>query len=369
MGDNEHSPTSRAQATIAASAQSSDSKGAFARATTPLATYGASALPPHLRKWVATCLLDGYSAARIAPKLAEYLPDPEGALHEVQEIERDPVFAAATAVHQRRNKLASLLDALARQLRLSRVAEGVPVEVGISPERFYADYYFANRPVVVRGLMDRWPALRSWTPELFAQRFPDNIVEVSDDRESDPRYEDRFTQHRREMTMTELVRRIRSNAGNNLYLVAKNRLLDRPEFAELRGDFAYPEGFLDPALITRQPSLWLGGQGTMTPLHHDASNIFFGQVYGRKRVWLIPPYEIEHIYNDRTCFSAIDIEAPDFAAFPLLHKVLILEVVVEPGDFLLFPLGWWHAVRSLDVSISLSFQNFATPGGPVVWRS
>jgi hypothetical protein len=30
-------------------------------------------------------------------------------------------------------------------------------------------------------------------------------------------------------------------------------------------------------------------------------------------------------------------------------------------------LGWWHQVRSLDVSISLSFQNFAVPGTPVIW--
>lgn len=32
-----------------------------------------------------------------------------------------------------------------------------------------------------------------------------------------------------------------------------------------------------------------------------------------------------------------------------------IEGVLEPGDGLFIPLGWWHYVRSLDVSFSVSF--------------
>ena len=45
--------------------------------------------------------------------------------------------------------------------------------------------------------------------------------------------------------------------------------------------------------------------------------------------------------------------------YPLMKKTTSIEVVLEPSDALFIPIGWWHCVESLDVSISLSFTNFA----------
>ena len=39
----------------------------------------------------------------------------------------------------------------------------------------------------------------------------------------------------------------------------------------------------------------------------------------------------------------------------------MLEVIVEPGETVFLPLGWWHQVTSLDVSLSFSFSNLAVP--------
>jgi ribosomal protein L16 Arg81 hydroxylase len=36
-------------------------------------------------------------------------------------------------------------------------------------------------------------------------------------------------------------------------------------------------------------------------------------------------------------------------------------VVVEPGETVFLPLGWWHQVTSLDVSLSFSYSNLAVP--------
>jgi ribosomal protein L16 Arg81 hydroxylase len=51
-----------------------------------------------------------------------------------------------------------------------------------------------------------------------------------------------------------------------------------------------------------------------------------------------------------------------------MKGVAILDTVLEPGEFIFIPIGWWHWVKSLDVSISLSFKNFRVPGKPVVWK-
>lgn len=286
----------------------------------------------------------------------------------VCEASEEPLIAECLKRARHAKKLSSLVEAFARQLRQSPVAEFVPIEDEPSPERFFENYYFANRPVLVRGLMQDWPALGRWTPEYFSDRFGDETIEVTADRERDPKFEDRFPEHRRQMTMRQFVDTIATTQGNDLYLVAKNRLLDREPFVSLRLDVSCPEGFLSSGPNADPPRIWIGGAGTITPLHHDASNIFFAQIYGRKLVRLIPPSEIQNVYNDRTCFSDVDLDKIDYDRFPQFRRVTVVQVIVHSGEFLLLPLGWWHQVRSLDVSISLSFQSFSVPGGPVIWN-
>lgn len=324
-------------------------------------------LRPHVRRWIADCLLDGFDVAQIVPKLVMFHPDVVDPDAHVELIRRDPVLQAGLAAAKTRNKLASLMDALALQLRQSNAVSSVPIADGIEPRRFFDEFYFANRPVLLRGLMSTWKAPVTWNPQYFANRFGDVEVEVQVDRDSDPRYEERFNRHRSRMRLDKFVETM-LGVGNDVYLAAKNHFLSRPEFFELNGDYGHPEGILDATARGAQPRLWMGGAGTITPLHHDSSNILFGQVYGRKLIRLIPPYELGNVGNERACFSSIDIDNPDFARYPAFRKVSVLEVVVRAGEMLLLPLGWWHAVRSLDPSISLSFQNFAVPGGPVVWH-
>jgi hypothetical protein len=312
-------------------------------------------------------LIAGEEAKALALRLVQQGLSKSEAERLIDEALQEPLVAECLTRARQARKLSSLTQALAKQIRQSPVAEIVPTETDLSQDRFFEFYYFANRPVLVRGLMRDWPALDRWSPDDFANRFGDEIVEVTADRESDPKFEDRFPDHRRQMSMRQFVDIIKQTKGNDVYLVAKNRLLDREPFLQLRKDVPFPEGFLTTGPSADPPRIWIGGSGTITPLHHDASNILFGQVYGRKLVRLIPPSEIDNLYNDRTCFSDIDLDNVDYARFPRFKRVTVVQSIVQPGDFLLLPIGWWHQVRSLDISISLSFQNFAVPGGPVVW--
>jgi len=104
------------------------------------------------------------------------------------------------------------------------------------------------------------------------------------------------------------------------------------------------------------PRFWLGPARTVTPLHCDYDDNIFAQVWGSKRIFLAPPHHDEFLYtreaNPVLFGSPFDPEAPDFDAFPLARQAAIVEVVVEPGDMLYVPAGWYHQVRALSFSLS-----------------
>jgi hypothetical protein len=334
---------------------------------TPAPAAPAARLDDERVRWLAYNLMRDVEAPRLISALSAQGVSSELVAAEIDELVRSPVLAAGRAIARRGRKLRSLLDTLAQQQRARSPSGEVEERAALAPDEFYERYYLGNEPVVLRGLLRGWPALERWTPAAFAAAHGDLRVEICADREADPRYEDHFNAHRRELPFREFLSRIESGTTNDVYLAGKNHLLRRPELAALLDDIGEVPGVLDPGLLRERVSLWLGPAGTVTPLHHDASNILFAQVYGRKLVRLISPFSLDRVYNDRECYSAVDLDAIDYDRFPLMRSVQVLSTTLDPGDAVFLPICWWHAVRSLDVSISLSFQNWARPPHSV-WR-
>jgi hypothetical protein len=110
--------------------------------------------------------------------------------------------------------------------------------------------------------------------------------------------------------------------------------------------------------------MWIGPAGTFTALHHDLTNNLIAQVVGRKRLLILPPSEVGRLYNDTHVFSRIaDLQAPglDAAAFGRLEGARAYEVMLEPGEAIFMPFAWWHQVRSLDFSVTVTYTNFRWP--------
>jgi ribosomal protein L16 Arg81 hydroxylase len=106
-------------------------------------------------------------------------------------------------------------------------------------------------------------------------------------------------------------------------------------------------------------NLWVGPAGTVTPLHHDVNNVLFMQIDGSKRFSLVPPWDSEFVYCRHGVVADVDLENPDVQKHPLFAAATVESVVLETGDALFIPAGWWHHVRSLTESTSLTFVNFA----------
>lgn len=79
------------------------------------------------------------------------------------------------------------------------------------------------------------------------------------------------------------------------------------------------------------------------------------------------PLQTPLLYNRMGVYSPIDLDAPDHQRYPRLREAVVLETVLEPGDTLFLPLGWWHQVTALEMSMSFSYTNFDT-GVPNTFR-
>jgi hypothetical protein len=265
-------------------------------------------------------------------------------------------------------KLEALMNIYAELLTIRGVT-GVDRVSGLSGSDFFRWYYATNTPVVLLDWIAGWPALASWSPDYLRAHAGDSLVEVMAGRTGDPDYELNCEQHRTEMRLAEFVDRIQAvEAGNDLYMVANNRSFGNGCLTFLFDDIRNIDGVLDRRADPTKIFFWCGPAGTVTPLHHDTMNILLAQVVGRKLVTLIPSCETHLVYNDVGVYSRVDCEAPDYDRFPLFRRASRAQVMLEPGQVLFIPVGWWHHVRSLDISMSVSFTNFVVPNA-YVWNA
>ncbi len=316
------------------------------------------------KRWIAENKLLGFEDAYLVEAMIRGGFDRQTAEGEIAALTRDPYFQAGAWVAQRLKKIESLLDVYSDLSRAHPSARFQTIERrgNLTREEFLAEYYACNRPVVLLDLMNDWRARRLWSPEYFRTTCGTETVEVMTGRNSDRRHELNAERHRTAMSFNDYINLIlRGGESNDYYMVANNNVLCREGMKRLYKDIEMFPEYLDRDNFDGGVFFWFGPAGTVTPLHHDVMNIFMAQVFGRKRITLIPSCQIHHVYNEIGAYSEVDCEKPDYEEFPAFHNVSMQKFVLRPGEVLFLPVGWWHHVRSLDVSATVSFTNFLFP--------
>ncbi|NWW89580.1 KDM8 demethylase, partial [Rhynochetos jubatus] len=232
-------------------------------------------------------------------------------------------------------------------------AEAVPHLRCPSLERFRDAHLGPQEPVVLEGVMEHWPCMRKWSVDYFCQVAGCRTVPV----ELGARYTDEEWSQKL-MTVRDFIDQYIVNKDGVGYL-AQHQLFD--QIPELKEDISIPdycclgEGEEDDITI----NAWFGPEGTVSPLHQDPQQNFLAQVFGRKYIRLYSPQESENLYPHESQMlhntSQVDVEDPDFSKFPKFRKAAFQSCVLMPGQVLFIPVKYWHYVRSLDISFSVSF--------------
>ncbi|MES2934383.1 MAG: cupin-like domain-containing protein [Pseudomonadota bacterium] len=308
------------------------------------------------RRWIAeNLILDSHPSGLFQVLVQNGIEQGE-ARYEIEAALQSPYIAGAQRLKNRLRKHDWVLD-IQRKLNRLRPTEIVRRHQ-LSREDFLRDHYSVNQPVIITGMMDNWPAMKKWNLDFFREQFGEREVEVQFGRNADANYEMNSVAHRRQMKFGEYVDLVRS-AGhtNDFYMTANNDSLNRTALTELWADIEQVPEYLSQQENSRG-FFWFGPAGTITPFHHDLTNNFMAQVMGRKRLRIMPACEVANTYNNRHCFTPVDGRDIDIAKFPAMANAQVLECVLEPGEILFLPVGCWHFVEGLDISVTIAFTNF-----------
>jgi hypothetical protein len=237
--------------------------------------------------------------------------------------------------------------------------------------------------VIVTDALDTWPARSKWTLDFFATRYADDVVTANSPMflESDLGLE----RVQVEMRLADYVRYIQDPAqeprgtfrlGNweslkrnrlPLYDPAYRVLARHPELAE---DVVSSPYFVED-LFARLPFaarrfldtygspvhyLFLAPRGSVSFLHADywGTHAYLAQLAGRKLCVLFSPTDGPNVYGG-AIRNPLQVDA---ARFPLYAQATPHVGVLEAGEMVFIPSGWWHFVLGLEPSITYSYDFF-----------
>ncbi|KAI8456143.1 hypothetical protein BY996DRAFT_4579952 [Phakopsora pachyrhizi] len=255
-------------------------------------------------------------------------------------------------------------------------------ELPPSDESFSTELY--KKPFVIKKYCKNWPALkeRPWKDlnYLRASTGPGRFVPVEIGRNySDDDWGQKI------MSWYEFLNKLEFSGTiqPEIVYLAQYNLFN--QFPSLKDDMVIPS-YTDcqiPSEVGSKPesedglllNAWLGPSGTISPAHTDPYYNCYAQIVGKKYVWVAPPGFYDEMYpfgkvsgdekslqsNFMNNTSQVDIFEKDLKKlqekFPqFVEQVLpqAMQVVLEEGDMLVMPPGWWHSMKSLETSMNIS---------------
>ena len=206
-------------------------------------------------------------------------------------------------------------------------------------EDFERLYLKPLRPVIITDLASAWPALRKWTPEFFKTAHGHKLVRVYD--ASFAQAGQSYMSNAKVLSLKDYIDLVMTTSQDlRMFLYNIKR-----EIPELAGDVHIPsiaDGFSHNFIF-----MFFGCKGSVTQMHFDIdmAHVFHTAIHGKKTITLFPYEEARNSHRHPfTCRTYVDVHNPDLERFPRLREAKGYEGVLEPGETLFMPGGYWHHI-------------------------
>ncbi|HEV7559321.1 MAG TPA: cupin-like domain-containing protein [Kofleriaceae bacterium] len=217
-----------------------------------------------------------------------------------------------------------------------------------------------DRPVVIEGALEAWPAMTRWTPAYLGERIGDVTIRVK--RSATSAHPNFAETSLAAMFATEtcsfrgFVTSLPEDASGTRLFTGDEKFVLRqrdgvttidPELGPLLDDVSVPAVIAPDRLYTIWA--WFSGAGVRTGLHYDNNGChnLNAQIAGTKDCFLVDPSQVDRCElfpaggpNPATNCSRIDFAAPGAFA-----DVRASVAHLGPGDLLFIPAWWLHAFR------------------------
>lgn len=227
----------------------------------------------------------------------------------------------------------------------------------ISAKDFINKYVKTNKPVVIKNLSHDWPAYQKWSLDYFAKEAGE--VEVPLYNSEPAKGKEYSRKPATKMKMKDYVEILKSGP-TDLRIFFFNILQKCPQLLK---DFTYPA--IGLKFFKKLPVLFFGGEGSRVLLHYDidlANNVHFN-FHGKKDIILFPFDQRKYLYHvpySIVSMEEIEFDRPDYKKYPALQYAEGYRVILQPGETLFIPSAYWHYMRYLTPSISMTLRAFPT---------
>lgn len=207
-------------------------------------------------------------------------------------------------------------------------------------------------PVILTGATAAWAAREKWSFDYFREVLGHLEYKAEVNLPLDVPISYSLEDFQKNVLLGDFIEMIVNSKSDRASYIT-NKSIDRFPGIENDVNFEQLLGFPVSQELTR---LWIGTANTKSSLHFDPYENVLCQMIGAKKVYLVDPKSTSNIYQYSSNIdkSHVDVEDPDFDAYPKFQNVNVYEGVLAAGECLFIPTVWWHSARSLSTSISVN---------------
>jgi len=241
-------------------------------------------------------------------------------------------------------------------MKVSKTAT-IPVLDQVDADTFYGDYIRQNRPCLIKGGADSWPAAQRWQSDDYLEKvLRDKLVPRTTSVRSDLGFDHQSPID--PFKFSEFLSVYRNNPQYYLNDAALPGIL-LPDI----GFHVTLEVFKRLEDYHRFNTMFFSGGDQLAPLHYDDEDNIYAMIFGEKEFYLhdiadwnsMYPHDDEKLPDFSQINTPINLSQRDHDRFPRFKESTCYKIRVQAGDILYVPAYWWHTVHTKGRSVAVSF--------------